>query len=170
VKWKRVDLLLEAVAKVKEQVSDVNLVIVGNGPETEPLKKYAETLHIADRITWTGGIYDYINMGELLLSSELYILAGMGGLSINEAMAFGKPVICSVCDGTEKTLVREGENGLYFENGNSIDLANKIIELFNNPNLMIEMGKRSEQIIRDEINMNTVVANFVNAFDHIVTK
>ncbi len=168
VKWKRVDLLLEAVAKLKTEYLDINLVIVGNGPETDSLKKYAEILNIAENIEWAGGVYDYPTIGKLLLSSEIYVLAGMGGLSINEAMAFGKPIICSICDGTEKTLVREGENGLYFENGNSEDLALKIKELFNSPNKLENMGEKSEQIIREEININTVVANFIIAFDQII--
>jgi glycosyltransferase involved in cell wall biosynthesis len=168
VKWKRVDLLLEAVAKVKAEYLDINLVIVGSGPETESLKKYAEILNITENIEWAGGVYDYPTIGKLLLSSEIYVLAGMGGLSINEAMAFGNPIICSVCDGTEKTLVREGENGTYFESGNSEDLALKIKELFSNPNKLENMGEKSEQIIREEININTVVTNFIIAFDQII--
>ena len=40
VKWKRVDLLIEALPKVIAQFPDTELVIVGDGPELENLKHH----------------------------------------------------------------------------------------------------------------------------------
>jgi glycosyltransferase involved in cell wall biosynthesis len=92
----------------------------------------------------------------------------MGGLSINEAMLFGKPVICSVCDGTEKKLVRDGFNGYFFENGNLISLKEKISLLLSDKNKIDEFGKNSVSIIKDEVNIHTVVAGYLNAFTNIL--
>jgi len=58
-------------------------------------------------------------------ASSVYVLAGMGGLSINDAMAYGLPVICSVCDGTERDLVTHHGNGLFFRENNVVDLSVK---------------------------------------------
>jgi len=90
-------------------------------------------------------------------------LAGMSGLSINEAMAFGKPVVCSVCDGTEKVLVRDGKNGYYFESGNSKSLADKIMSIIGHDEVQTSMGKESERIIKEEINIDVVCNNFISA-------
>jgi glycosyltransferase involved in cell wall biosynthesis len=96
------------------------------------------------------------------------VLAGMGGLSINDAMIFGLPVVCSVCDGTEKKLVKEGVNGVFFEEGNQEDLAEKIIYLLNHPSLIGEMGVRSTQIIQNEINIHTVLKGYLDCFSYVM--
>ena len=72
--------------------------------------------------------------------SSIYVLAGMGGLSINEAMCYSLPVICSVCDGTEKDLIQDGVNGYYFESGNADSLAKSIEYLLRNPQMMKAFG------------------------------
>jgi glycosyltransferase involved in cell wall biosynthesis len=91
----------------------------------------------------------------------------MGGLSINEAMAFGKPVICSVCDGTERDLVTDSVNGLYFKPDDVLDLAEKIQYLILHPELMKRMGEESQRIIREKININTVTERFAEAFQKV---
>ena len=169
VKWKKVDLLLEATAKLYKEYPQTELVIIGEGPEEENLKKKAEKLNITERVNFTGSIYK-IDLAKHIMSSGIYVLAGMGGLSINEAMAFGKPVICSICDGTEKTLVRDGFNGIFFENGNAQSLFEKIKYLFENQHLIELMGKNSEFIIRNEVNLSTVSTVFLRCFEYVYDK
>lgn len=96
--------------------------------------------------------------------STVYVLAGMGGLSINDAMTYGMPVLCSVCDGTERDLVIDGKNGFFFKEGDADSLAEKISELFSSPALCKKMGKESERIIREKINIETVSARYLRAF------
>jgi len=115
-----------------------------------------------------GAIYDANLLGKYLLASSVYVLAGMGGLSINDAMCFGRPIICSVCDGTEKRLVRDGYNGLYFEHGDQNDLTQKILYLLKNPRLQLKMGLNSSSIIKNEINIHTVIKGYMNAFEFVM--
>jgi glycosyltransferase involved in cell wall biosynthesis len=168
VPWKKVDLLIRAFAQIKWRFSEAELLIIGDGPELQPLKELAQGLKLNESIEFLGGIYDSALLGRYLMSSTLYILAGMGGLSINEAMCFGLPVLCSVCDGTEKMLVRDGYNGLYFIENDEKDLVNKIIYLFDNPSLRKEMGVHSTMIIRDEVNINTVISGYKQAIQFAV--
>ena len=114
VKWKRVDLLLEAFSMLAPEYVEAELVIVGDGPELESLKDQASKLGLMSKISFVGAIYDPLVLGKYMDDSTVYVLAGMGGLSINEAMCYSLPIICSVCDGTEKDLVVDGENGFYF--------------------------------------------------------
>jgi len=88
----------------------------------------------------------------------------MGGLSINEAMCYGLPVICSIGDGTEKMLVRDGVNGRYFRDGDEDDLIRKISDLLRDPALREKMGARSTRIIREEVNIHTVIDGYLRAF------
>ncbi|MCZ6702619.1 MAG: glycosyltransferase family 4 protein [Ignavibacteria bacterium] len=169
VKWKRVDLIIDALPKILESFPDTELLILGGGAETNNLKKIVDRNNLNHKIYFVGPIYDPIDLGRYFLSCSIYILAGMGGLSINEAMVFGKPVVCSVCDGTEKKLVRDDFNGKYFMEGSSNDLAETVIELFSDINKLRIMGLNSEQIIKNEINIKTVIQGYVNAFNYVTS-
>lgn len=168
VEWKRVDMLINAVAALKGRHPGMELLVIGEGPEMENLRQQAVNLKVQDAVTFLGGVYDVEILGKYIMACSIYILAGMGGLSINDAMIFGLPVICSVCDGTEKHLVKEGYNGLYFENGNQQSLESRISYLFERPELCAQMGKNSVQIINDEINVHTVVEGYMKAFNYVI--
>jgi len=161
VKWKQVDLLIEAAIALHSKFPLTELSIVGDGPELDALKAQAAGY---DFIQFHGGIYDPKELGKITCESGIYVLAGMGGLSINEAMCFSKPVVCSVADGTEKRLVREGYNGHYFESGSLESLRNVIEKLFEHPENIALMGQRSREIIEKEINIHTVLGNYMEAF------
>ena len=164
IEWKRVDMLMRVFARVKERFPGAELLIIGKGPEEAALKQLATDLNLGTSVVFTGGVYDPQLLGRYLMASRLYVLAGMGGLSINDAMSFGLPILCSVGDGTEKVLVREGVNGRYFHEGNEDDLFEKIVWFFDHPEQSQEMGRKSEEIIRNEVNIRTVLDGYMRAF------
>jgi glycosyltransferase involved in cell wall biosynthesis len=170
VKWKRVDMLILSVSKIVSKFEKIELIVVGDGPELNNLKVLAKKLNLGNRVVFTGGVYDPKLLGKYITESAIYVIAGMGGLSINEAMCFGKPVICSVCDGTEKKLVREDYNGKFFVNGDGEDLTRKIEYLLSNLQLIKDMGNNSLRIIQEEINLNTVVRGYTKAFEYVMRK
>ena len=170
VKWKRVDLLIEAFGKIAEKHPDSELIIIGNGPEKEALEGLAKKLCLKNRIIFTGAIYDPLALGQYMYESSAYVLAGMGGLSINDAMSFSLPVICSVCDGTETDLVTDGVNGYFFEEGNADSLADKINMILSDPDKAKKMGEESFLKIKNDTNLETVSQTFINAFEFAINK
>jgi glycosyltransferase involved in cell wall biosynthesis len=170
VHWKRVDLLIKAVHILCANFDDVELIIIGAGPDENKLKKLSIEIGLSEKVKFVGPIYDPVTLGKYYLSSTLFVQPGMGGLALNEAMCFGKPIICSICDGTEKKLVREGFNGIYFKEGNENDLAEKIKILLSKPDLIQVMSANSLSIIKNEININTVIQGYSNAFNFVSQK
>ncbi|MEN9370159.1 MAG: hypothetical protein RI952_1024 [Bacteroidota bacterium] len=165
VRWKRVDLLIAAYRKLKLKYPKLTLTIVGDGPEDLYLRHFASD----DKdIIFLGSIYDPMELGKVFKSASIYVLAGMGGLSINEAMCYGLPVVCSVADGTEKAIVRADYNGYYFERNNLTSLCNNIELLLQDENKMKLFGERSLQIIKEEINIQTVSKRYVKAFEYVM--
>jgi glycosyltransferase involved in cell wall biosynthesis len=160
-------MLIRAFVRLRARFPKAELLVIGTGPEEEALKQLARDLHLDGAVVFPGGVYDPRLLGQYYTASSLYVLAGMGGLSINEAMCFGRPVLCSVCDGTEKMLVREGENGRYFRDGDEDDLLEKITWFFDHPERSLEMGRRSEEIIRDEVNIHTVIDGYMEALHYV---
>lgn len=176
VKWKRVDLLIETFARTLTQYPDAELVIVGNGPELDNLKKQAASLGLPLRskeengvdgrgcVRFIGAVYDPKELGAYMNEATVYVLAGMGGLSINDAMTYALPVVCSVCDSTERDLVTDGRNGLFFRDGDADSLTEKILQLLASPQECRRMGQESERIIREQINIETVSERYLKAF------
>jgi putative glycosyltransferase len=158
VKWKKVDLLISAFSLIAKNYQDCELVIVGDGPEKGFLVRKSVDLSLDDKILFAGAVYDPIKLAQYMKESSVYVLAGMGGLSINDAMCFSLPIICSTCDGTEKDLVTEGVNGFFFEKDNANDLAEKLDLILSNLSRAIQMGERSLQIIKERANLD-VFAN-----------
>ena len=168
VPWKRVDMLIRSFFEIQQEFKDAELLIIGFGPIENELKDLAKELNLGQSVKFLGGVYKPEDLGRYMMSSAIYVLAGMGGLSINDAMAFGMPVICSVCDGTEKKLVYDGKNGLYFKDGDLKDLTEKIMSLLGNVELMKKMGQYSTNIIKNDINIHTVIKGYLQAFNYVL--
>lgn len=169
VEWKRVDMLLRAFARIRAIYQDTELLIIGSGPEEVRLKQLAADLEVSEFVRFVGAVYDSALLAQYLRASTVYVLAGMGGLSINDAMFHGLPVVCSVCDGTEKKLVRDGYNGFFFEDGSEDDLVERIGQLLHDPATCREMGRHSRQVIDQEVNIHTLIAGYLKAFSFVTS-
>jgi glycosyltransferase involved in cell wall biosynthesis len=141
---------------------------VGTGPEEVNLKQQVEQLEIQNHVRFVGGVYDTAILGRYFKASSIYVLAGMGGLSINEAMTFGLPVVCSVADGTERKLVKENVNGHYFEEGNENSLLEILDKMLQNLPKTKQMGIESESIIKEEVNIHTVLKKYMETFQYVL--
>ena len=95
------------------------------------LKNLVDDLNLSEEINFLGNRDD---IPELLSHSDLFVLPsrfeGMP-VALLEAMAAGLPVIASNISGSAE-LIEHGKNGLLFESENHIDLAEKILFLYNN--------------------------------------
>jgi len=99
---------------------------------------------------------------------DVFVLPSAGpnetwGLSINEAMASGKPVLVSNRCGGAVDLVVEGENGYVFQSGNQRDLVEKMNLMLNQD--LDKMGEASEEKIH-----NFSYAHFLNALTSVLNK
>lgn len=166
-RWKRVDLLLRAVARLRPSFPDLELLVIGSGPMANDWKQLAAELDLGASVRFLGGVYDPEELGRYLMTSAVYVLAGMGGLSINEAMCFGRPIVCSVCDGTERHLVQDGYNGYVFQDADLDDLCRCLTDLLRDPARTAEMGRNSLEIIAGRVNIHTVIAGYVRALNYV---
>lgn len=168
VEQKRVDLVLKAFKPISERYSDARLTIVGSGPLKSELEKQLIALQLDGVVRFAGAIYDPVNLGKEFLRNSIFVLPGLGGLSINEAMFYGLAVVCSRGDGTERHLVRSDHNGVFFREGDEMHLASVLMNLLADTDRLRRMGERSKEIIRSEVNIDTVVAEYVKAFQYAV--
>lgn len=107
---KGVDVMLEAMATLRNRGVFVRLRIAGDGPEREALEALSQRLDLEDRVTfegWVSPAADYLTTLDLFAAPSR---VEPFGLVVAESMAAGVPVVASRIDGPREIL-RSGELG-----------------------------------------------------------
>jgi glycosyltransferase involved in cell wall biosynthesis len=152
---KRVDLLLRACTLVEPSPE---CWIVGDGPERSMLEHLSEEVFPAAKFL---GAKQGQELTDLFTKADLFVLPGTGGLAIQEAMAYGLPVIVAEGDGTQRDLVT-ADNGWLIQPGSMQELIQAMRQAISDPGRLVEMGNSSFQIVRDRANIEAMAKVFVN--------
>jgi len=122
--YKAPDLLLRAVAQLRQRGKGVHVVIVGSGQLEGELKTLQASLELAN-VHWIG----FVNQGEMPFhyhAMDVLVLPSVfeaWGLVLNEAMACGVPCIASDVVGAAPDLIEGRGTGLTFRSGDVGALA-----------------------------------------------
>ncbi|WP_372998862.1 glycosyltransferase [Sulfurimonas sp.] len=125
---KRQDLLLDAMTKLD---SNINLLLVGDGPSRIMLEKKAKLLNIDKRVVFIGWMEDIAQVYQF--SDLLVFLSDQEGLPyvISEAMSYKVPVIAS-CIGGIPEQIENSKGGLLVSNDNIDEIVKQINYLIEN--------------------------------------
>jgi glycosyltransferase involved in cell wall biosynthesis len=133
---KRVDLLVEALAKVKEELPDVVLLVVGDHDSNPAFAEITANIHaraaalgVTDELIFTGRVDDlppYYRLADVYVCASLH--EGFG-VPLIEAMASGVPVIATRA-GAQPWVVDEA--GMLVTPGNSTEMASRILAVLRN--------------------------------------
>lgn len=157
VPQKRIDALLRACARLG---NECQLLIVGDGPDRARLELMAQKIFPAARFT---GDLRGEALGKCFLAGDFFVMPGTGGLALQEAMLYGKPVAAAEADGSQRDLIRESENGWLLPPGDDEALLRVMREALDNPRRLEEMGAASRKIVRDTATMEKMVDGFLRA-------
>lgn len=162
VREKRPDLFLEIFRSLKKRFPGLHGIIVGDGNFLPEIRRRGDTLkdmHITGKaVTEALGYF---------IASDVYVMPGLGGLGLQQAMFCKKPVVCSVADGTELDLVEDGENGYFLEWDAPLETwEDKCSSILSDPELHARMGKKSRDIIEHEFNSDIMLDNIIRAIQY----
>ena len=139
------DILLEAMRYLPKYVG---LYMIGDVPPEEYCRFVQD--HHLDHVHFIG-FQSKKGIAKYYAAADLFVLPtreDIWGLVINEAMAYGLPVITTDRCIAGLELVRNGENGYIVPVGDAKQLAARIQDVLKNPNLRETMGQRSLEIIK----------------------
>jgi len=143
--YKNVRLLIEALALVSRTRPDVKLVLAGKAAEyKDELLALAAARNVSDRVVMPGFITDG-QLTWLYRNSRMYVYPSLSegfGLQGLEAMAQGLPVLSSTATCLPEVY---GDAALYFDPYAADDLAQKIVDLLEKPELAAELAARGHQ-------------------------
>ncbi len=163
VPYKGMEYLIRASAYLDDRF---RIFIGGTGPLTESLKKLAEG---DGKIKFTGKISDD-ELVAYMAACDIYCFPSITkneafGVSLAEAMYFGKPAVTFTIEGSGVNYVSlNGITGLEVENGNSEKYAEAIRLLADNEEMRLNYGKAA----RIRVENNFLLKNFAERLENLV--
>ena len=156
---RRVDLLLETINHLDPK--KYGFVIIGAGDSKPDFAKY-------DNVYDFGAVYDTAVKQELFALSDIYFQPGWVGLSIVEAMAYGKPIFtfersAKTLQCVEYSYIHNEENGLIFKNID--DCIDKIKLLSDND--IKRMGDNARDYVAKHLTIEQMVDNAISVIDKV---
>ena len=153
-------LTLKSIPIVLSLKNNIKFIIASDGSEREDMEEYVSKHNLSNHVIFPG----YMTMPEMvafLSASDIYVSSSKAdaGLAAStaEAMSIGLPVVVS---NNSENSFWVNNSGLLFEDGDFKGIADGILNLANNPQLMKEFGENGrDRISRDndyKIQMNKV--------------
>jgi glycosyltransferase involved in cell wall biosynthesis len=165
-KDKNLDMLFQLFREVRARHPEAELVVVGGGNYLEHVK---QTYGADPGVHIMGAIYDKVNL--YFQMSDIFILPGLGGLALQQAVQNGKPVVCSIADGTELDLVKNGLNGYFIEPEAPLnEWVEKVSLLVADPEMRRRFGQHARYIVEHEFNSDLMFQGIENALAYALAK
>jgi hypothetical protein len=149
---KRIDLLIEALAQVREQVPNTKLLLVGDDrgnpafPEVvATARARAAELNVEQDVIWTGrvdSVAPYFRLADVYVTASLH--EGFG-VPLIEAMATGLPVVASRSGAMPWVL---NDAGLVCDPGDANDLTDKVLAVLTDDSLRQTLVARGFERVR----------------------
>ena len=166
---KGVLVLIRSIPYVLYKRPDIRFVMAGpwadysDKEEVEEFIRVHELSHVVDFVGPVEGLIKW----QILKRSDIFVFPGIQQegqpLVVLEAMAAGLPIVYTNQGCLQETCI-DSFNGLQVKTNDSIDLANKILLLANNPVLLNDMGQRNRQLYQNKFTAKHYVNNMLNVF------
>jgi glycosyltransferase involved in cell wall biosynthesis len=142
--YKRVDVMLRAMALLSDRFPDARILVIGRGDERAKLEALARELGLADRTHFTGFVTDE-ERNALLSETRVCVCPSEKegwGLTVIESNATGTPVVARDAPGLRES-VRHGETGYLVPTPSPERFARRIGELLEDDALSTRMSRNA---------------------------
>ncbi len=142
---KNIPLLFEALKNVDK--NNLEVMIVGDGPEREKLEEQAKGLKLEKVVSFKGYSKNpsvfYKEFDVFVLPSKIEVFP----MALLEAMSYGVPAVASNVGGIPE-IVKDGENGMLFTSGNVEELAEKLEKIRNEKHTKERLSENALKSVR----------------------
>jgi N-acetyl-alpha-D-glucosaminyl L-malate synthase BshA len=160
---------VEILAKVKQDLENVRLIMVGDGPERAAVKYHAEQLGVGADTIFVGkkaNIADYLGVSDVfLLPSELESF----GLAALEALACEVPVIATRIGGIPE-VVTDGETGFLSDIGDTAKMSRDTLRLLVDDDLRRSFGEKGRQQAIERYSTDKIIPQYISFYETVLNK
>ncbi len=155
IDWKHPELALQTAKYLKEKGCEFRLNMVGGGEMDDTVKAMLEQYELSDCVTLLG-YRTPKEVRKLMEQSDIFVQTsdrkeGWGAV-INEAMNSGCAVVANHMIGAAPFLIRHGENGFVYRDGNEKELYQTVEMLLKDRILCQKAGREAYETITLEWN------------------
>lgn len=164
ISWKHPEAAVRMASQLKKKTADFRLTIIGEGEMRGFLEEMIRENQLEDHVQ----ILDYMKNDEVrrkMLEADIYLTTsdfeeGWGAV-VNEAMNSACAVVGSHAVGSVPYLIRDGENGVIYPNGDEVYLCRSVYELIEDRNLREKLGKGAYRTITEEWNADIAAERLI---------
>lgn len=164
VKLKHPEYAIELCKELEKFGYDYELKMIGDGYMREELEKSVSDAGLSANVSFLGNLKPeevtmHMKDSDVFLFTSNY-LEGWGAV-VNEAMQCGCAVVASKEAGSVPFLIKDGENGLSYKNGDCDDFKKKVLSLFQEKYKILQFAKNGYDTIEKVWNAKNASMEFV---------
>jgi len=146
---KGIDYFIKAAEIIKSKFNNVKFVIAGDGSIRPNLEKMVKQMGLTKDFIFTGYVDDAVS---LISKFDVFVLPSLSeglNLSLVEALAIGRAIVATNVGGNSEVII-DGETGLLVPPKNAQALANAILFLLENPEVVRKYGEKGKRIVAEK--------------------
>ncbi len=160
------ELFLEVACRIVQQLPAARFLIVGDGPCRAALEKQAHESGLAPHLMFLGSRDD---VPRLLAAMDVFALTShieANPISILEAMSAGRPVVATNV-GSIHEAVADGETGFLVRPGDARQMADRALQLLNDPLRCRAMGLAARRKVIDHASIEAMARGYERLIESI---
>ena len=166
--WKHPEAAIHIAERLREQGFNFKLRLIGGGNMELQLKSMVEKKHIEDNVCFLGYLPP-AKVRKHMEETDIFLFTsdfneGWGAV-LNEAMSSGCAVISSHAPGAAPYLVRDGENGFLYKNGDENDLFEKTKLLLSDNKKRKSFGLNAYNTVKNTWNADVAANRLITLHD-----
>ncbi|WP_276353610.1 glycosyltransferase [Cohnella caldifontis] len=141
--------LLEALSLIVKETPDVELILIGGGPELPKLQEYAGKLEISQFVRFEGMQQD---IRKYLQECDIFVLPSLNEampISIIEVFAARRPIVATRVGGIPNIILDE-HNGLLVDSQSAEQICSAIWRLIRDPELYMKIAENGYICFKDK--------------------
>ena len=176
--------LVEAFADAASRDNRLQLVLVGEGAERTAIESLVDEKNLRDRVTFTGSLSpDQVQ--QTLRESHLYAQHSLPhreidaagrplfseealGISFVEAAGHALPLVAARSGGVSE-ICRHEINGFLVEPQDTAQMAARILELAEHPELRAKLGQAGRELVQAEFDQRQQLASLETIYDEVLS-
>ncbi|MDH3217587.1 MAG: glycosyltransferase, partial [Candidatus Krumholzibacteria bacterium] len=143
------------------------LLLVGDGPELEAIKRNVEERRLSAGVIFLG---DRESVADILPAGDVFLLPSEHesfGLAALEAMSSGLPAVTSNIGGLHE-VIQEGETGFLRDPHDVEGMAEIIVELFSDDDFRRRIGLKARERARRDFGKDKIVAEYQKLYQEFL--
>jgi len=169
-RYKGLHYLIRAMPMILKEHENTILRIIGAGPELNNLSRLARTLKVDSKVIFQGFV-THTDIPKFFKECDIYCHASPWeafGVVMIEAMSSGKPVVATNSGG-QVDIVDDGETGYLVKPRSSTALAEAVIKLLNDRELLKRMGEKGRNKAEKEFSWSSIAKKYHALYSQLVS-